>query len=121
MEMVKKIVDDRVYPCFEAEIPGWGASFYYFGFELEPPESKDFRVWDYPEELAYYEEAHKLSKYERQKLYDYYKKVKTHYEKRGWKVKELKFHRIKQEIYEQEIFATLEELDKDPRADEEWR
>ena len=121
MEMVRKMVDDRVYPCFEADIPGCGTFSYYFGYELESPKSRHFRMYGYPEELAYYEEADKLSKYARQKIYDYYKKVKAYYEDRGWKVKELKFHRIKKEIYEQEMYATLDELDADPRADEEWR
>lgn len=122
MTTVTKMLDDRVYPYCKMKMPCGETNLYYFDWKLGDPEDDDFRIWEYPNHFAYYINASKLTKYKRQELYSYYEKIKKHFEAEDWKIEGgLRFHRIKKEIYKQEIFATLKELDKDPRADEEWR
>lgn len=121
MEIVKKMIDDRVYPCFEMKIPGYDFAFHYFDWRLKT-DFENFHFRDCPNSFAYYEQASELTKYKRQKIFAYYERIKDYYEKeKGCELKELKFHRIRKEIYEQEMYATLNELDADPRAEEEWR
>lgn len=128
--MYKKIVDDKVYPVFSVKYPGASPADIYFDWQLpEPSDGKSislfvkerFRFWYYPDHLAYFIKASELSKFKRQELFDYYEKMKAYFESFKCEVGELRFHRIREEICIEESYKTLEELDADPRPDEEWR
>ena len=115
---IKKIIDDRVYPCFDVRRPNdvTNPITKYFRWDLS-----DEKYLDYPDHMAYFLPSEDLSKFLRLRVFSHYEKAVEFYTKEGWFIDNFRFKRVHREIYEWNKEATMEELNTDPRNDTEWR
>lgn len=115
---IKRIIDDRVYPCFDVRKPSdiLNPITKYFRGDLS-----DEKYLDYPDHMAYFLSPEDLTKFLRFRVYGHYIKAVYFYSKEGWLIDNFRFKRLHKETYEWEEEATMEELNADPRNDTEWR
>ena len=115
---IKRIIDDRVYPCFDVRKPSdmLQPITKYFRWDLS-----DEKYLDYPDYMAYFLPSEDLSKFLRLRIFSHYEKAVEFYIKEGWLIDNFRFTRLHREIYEWNEDATMEELNADPRNDTEWR